>query len=117
MHIMIFNISCKTMYAVSVDFYLIRCIIDRMWQSVSFLGKFMLYPGCGYAVLSTCVNIVNTIIFILRGNNCFSLFRIPFVHENLFDILSMQLFQLNCSLKLIIRKFNSNTLNICVIYF
>ena len=55
------------------------------------------------------------IIFILRGNNRLSLFRIPIVLVHLFEILLMWLCQFNCSLKLILRKLNSSTLSIFVL--
>ena len=55
------------------------------------------------------------IIFILRGNNRLSLFRIPIILEHLFKFFFMWLCQFNCSLKLIPRKLNSSTLSIYVL--
>ena len=55
------------------------------------------------------------IIFILRGNNRLSLFKIPIILEHLFEIVLMWLCQFNCSLKLIPRKLNSSTLSIYVL--
>ena len=57
------------------------------------------------------------IIFILRGNNRLSLFRIPIILEHLFEIVLMWLCQFNYSLKLIPRKFYSSTLSIYVLFF
>ena len=55
------------------------------------------------------------IIFLLRGNNRLSLFRIPIVQEHVFEIFSMWLCHFNCSLKLIPRKLNSSTVSIFVL--
>ena len=59
---------------------------------------------------------LHNIIFILRGNNRLSLFRIYIILEHLFEMFLMWLCQFNCSLKYIPKKLNSSTLSIFALY-
>ena len=37
-----------------------------MWQTVpdTSFSKFMVYPGCMYVILTTCIKVVNTVVLI-----------------------------------------------------